>query len=146
MNPLGVGIIGARPGAGWAAATHVPALQPLPQYDLRAVATGRAESAQRATAEWQAQAFLYSRQLIAHPDVDLVVVAVKVPDLRGPARNVAALYAAFAHDLDQGTSLAPSFSDAVRLHRLVERIAGGATTAGVKMTSDSEETPCAQQS
>jgi predicted dehydrogenase len=32
MNPIGVGIIGAGPGNGWAAATHVPALQALPQY------------------------------------------------------------------------------------------------------------------
>jgi predicted dehydrogenase len=27
MKPVGVGIIGASPSGGWAAATHVPALQ-----------------------------------------------------------------------------------------------------------------------
>jgi predicted dehydrogenase len=80
MNPIGVGIIGASPGAGWAAATHVPALRALPQYDLRAVATSRAESAQRAAAEWNVDAFDDPRQLIDHPGVDLVVVAVKVPE------------------------------------------------------------------
>ena len=80
MKSIGVGIIGASPGAGWAAATHVPALQALPQYDLRAVATSRAESARRAAAEWSVDAFDDPRQLIAHPGVDLVVVAVKVPD------------------------------------------------------------------
>ena len=374
MKPIGVGIIGASPGAGWAAATHVPALEALPQYDLRAVATSRAESARRAAAEWDVDAFDDPRQLIAHPGVDLVVVAVKVPDhqdlvmqalaagkmvfsewplgvdlaqaeglsataaaagvptviglqarfdpviahlrelvaqgylgrvlatnlvasgqawgaitdpahayaydirngvtplsvsvghaldaltfvlgdvdsvtatlgvghreinvlnsapirsttpdqvavtaalnigavasifyrgglsragdlrweingtdgdvvvtslapngnvqatelvlaggrgsdahvepiiapddfsaagLHGPARNVAALYAAFARDLDEGSTLAPSFGDAVRLHRLVDRIARGASTAGVKMADDSEETSCALQS
>lgn len=80
MNPIGVGVIGASPGTGWAAATHVPALQALPQYDLRAVATSRAESARRAADEWKVDAFDDPRQLIGHPGVDLVVVAVKVPD------------------------------------------------------------------
>ena len=80
MKPIGVGIIGASPGTGWAAATHVPALRALPQYDLRAVATSRAESARRAAAEWDVDAFDDPRQLIAHPGVDLIVVAVKVPD------------------------------------------------------------------
>ncbi len=80
MKPIGVGVIGASPGAGWAAATHVPALQALPQYDLRAVATSRAESARRAAAEWKVEAFDDTRRLITHPGVDLVVVAVKVPD------------------------------------------------------------------
>lgn len=373
-KPIGVGIIGASPGAGWAAATHVPAVQTLPQYDLRAVATSRVESARRATAEWSVDAYADPRQLIAHPGVDLVVVAVKVPDhhdlvtralaagkmvfsewplgvdlaqaeelaaaataagvptviglqarfdpaiahlrnlvrqdylgrvlatnlvgsgqawgsttdsahayaydrrngvtplsvsvghaldaltyvlgdvesvtatlgvghrhidvldgppirsttpdqvavtaalaggtvasifyrgglsragdlrweingtegdvlitspipngnlqatelilaggrgsdahvepinapehfspvgLPGPARNVAALYAAFARDLREGTSLAPSFGDAVRLHGLIDRIAGGATGTGVKMTTDTEEASCALQS
>ena len=80
MEPIGVGIIGASPGAAWAAATHVPALLALPQYDLRAVATSRAESARRAANQWHVEGFDDPHQLIAHPDVDLVVVAVKVPD------------------------------------------------------------------
>ncbi|MEV0672661.1 Gfo/Idh/MocA family oxidoreductase [Mycobacterium sp. NPDC050441] len=80
MKPIGVGIIGASPGNGWAAATHVPALQALPQYEFRAVATSRRESAQRAAAGWNVDAFDDPERLIEHPDVDLVVVAVKVPD------------------------------------------------------------------
>ena len=68
MKRIGVGIIGARPGGGWAAATRVPALRALP------------------------------------------------------------------------------FRDAVRLHRLVDRIASGASTAGAKMTADSEEASCVLQS
>ena len=66
--------------------------------------------------------------------------------LHGPARNVAALYAAFARDLNEGTAVAPSFGDAVRLHRLIDRIASGASFANPKMTAEPEETACALQS
>lgn len=79
MRPIGVGIIGASPDGGWAAATHVPALAALPDYDLRAVATSRAESAKRASDEWGVAGFDSPFPLIQHPGVDLVVVAVKVP-------------------------------------------------------------------
>jgi len=80
MKPIGVGIIGASPSGGWAAATHVPAVQALPQYDLRAVATSRSESARHAATQWDVDGFDDPDRLIAHPGVDLVVVAVKVPD------------------------------------------------------------------
>ena len=83
---------------------------------------------------------------------DRTVHPIAVPDpgsaagLTGPARNVASLYAAFARGLDDGTTEAPSFRDALRLHRLVDRIAGAATTAGTTMQIESEETPCVLQS
>jgi predicted dehydrogenase len=83
---------------------------------------------------------------------DRNVEAIRVPEgdtgagLGGPARNVAALYAAFAHDLSEGTTVAPSFSDAVHLHRLIDRIAGGASIAGVTLQPDSKENSCAPQS
>lgn len=83
---------------------------------------------------------------------DTQVQQLAVPDdvagsgLHIPARNVARLYTAFARDLAEGTAIAPSFADAVRLHAVVDRIAGGASTAGVKMTADPEETSCALQS
>ncbi|MEU7630806.1 Gfo/Idh/MocA family oxidoreductase [Nocardia sp. NPDC049220] len=80
MRPIGVGIIGASPDGGWAAAAHVPALRALPEYELRAVATSRPSSAQRAADLWGVDAFDDARNLIEHPDVDLVVVAVKVTD------------------------------------------------------------------
>ncbi|WP_283604896.1 Gfo/Idh/MocA family protein [Mycolicibacterium poriferae] len=83
MTPIGVGIIGASPDGGWAAATHVPALAALPEYTLRAVTTSRAESAKRASAEWGVDGFDSPLPLIEHPGVDLVVVAVKVPDHYG---------------------------------------------------------------
>lgn len=80
MTAIGVGIIGASPDGGWAAATHVPALAALSEYRLRAVATSRAESAKRASDQWGVDSFDNPLPLIGHPGVDLVVVAVKVPD------------------------------------------------------------------
>ena len=43
-------------------------------------------------------------------------------ELAGAAVNVASLYAQFARDLDEGTTLAPDFDAAVRLHRLIDAI------------------------
>jgi predicted dehydrogenase len=76
-----VGIIGANPDRGWAVRAHVPALQALPeQYRLTAVATTNPDSAQRAATAFGADhAFADFRQLAEHPEVDLVLVAVKVP-------------------------------------------------------------------
>ncbi|MGI5164149.1 Gfo/Idh/MocA family protein [Spirillospora sp. CA-253888] len=79
-GPLRVGIIGANPERGWAATAHVPALRALPDYALTAVGTRRADSAREAARRFGAEhAFTDPRELAAHPDVDLVVVTVKVP-------------------------------------------------------------------
>lgn len=43
-----------------------------------------------------------------------------------PARNVAAVYARIADDIRNGTRTAPSFADAVALHRVIDRIQGAA--------------------
>jgi predicted dehydrogenase len=79
-NPISVGIIGANATRGWALGTHVPALKALPGFELIAVATRHEESA-RATAELFEVPYAFGdpAQLIAHPDVDLVTVSVKVP-------------------------------------------------------------------
>ncbi|MFS4092256.1 Gfo/Idh/MocA family protein [Streptomyces sp. AF1A] len=78
MAKIGVGIIGASPG-GWAAMGHVPALKALPDYELRAVSTTRRASADAAARAFDVPAgYDDHRELIARPDVDLVVVAVKV--------------------------------------------------------------------
>ncbi|MEW2161337.1 Gfo/Idh/MocA family oxidoreductase [Streptomyces sp. NPDC007189] len=80
MKEIGVGIIGASPTTpSWAVTAHIPALRALPGYRLRAVATSRRASADAAAAAWGVDAFDDARALIDHPDVDLVVVAVKVP-------------------------------------------------------------------
>ncbi len=49
--------------------------------------------------------------------------------LRGSVLELADLYAAFAHDLAEGTSHAPTFADAVRMHHLID-IAEEASKSG----------------
>jgi predicted dehydrogenase len=76
---IGVGIIGASPNRGWALAAHVPALKALPDYEIRAVSTSRRESAEKsAQALGVALAFDNHADLIARPEIDLVLVAVQV--------------------------------------------------------------------
>ncbi|MFE3189768.1 Gfo/Idh/MocA family protein [Nocardia sp. NPDC059240] len=75
-----VGIIGASPDRGWASRAHIPALRALPDFELTAVGTSRRESADRAARAFGAQhAFTDASALAEHPDVDLVVITVKVP-------------------------------------------------------------------
>lgn len=79
-DTIRVGIIGANPDRSWALRAHVPALASLPQYTLQAVSTSRRESADAAAEKFEAPlAFDNHEQLVGHPDVDLVVVSVKVP-------------------------------------------------------------------
>ncbi|MFD8035414.1 Gfo/Idh/MocA family protein [Streptomyces sp. NPDC059717] len=79
MSTIGIGIIGASQG-GWASISHVPALKALPDFELRAISTSRRESAEAAAAAFGVEAaFDNHADLLAHPGVDVVVVAVKVP-------------------------------------------------------------------
>ncbi|WP_035359904.1 Gfo/Idh/MocA family protein [Edaphobacter aggregans] len=79
MKKIGVGIIGASPlHPGWAVAAHIPALRSLPQYELRAVSTSRRDSADAARDAFQVAAYDNHKDLINDPNVDLVVVSVKV--------------------------------------------------------------------
>lgn len=74
-----VGVIGASPERGWAQRAHIPALQATPGFELVAVSTSRDESAQQArTVFGVTHAFSNYRDLIALPEVDLVVITVKV--------------------------------------------------------------------
>jgi predicted dehydrogenase len=79
-DTIRVGIIGANPERSWALRAHIPALATLPQYTLQAVSTSRRESADAAAKQFHAPlAFDHHADLVRHPDVDLVVVSVKVP-------------------------------------------------------------------
>src|SRR2546423_8335978 len=77
---LGVGIIGVSAQRGWAATAHIPALRALPNYEVRALSAHSAESA-RAIGEVFSVSAVFSdhEQLVIQPDVDVVVVTVKVP-------------------------------------------------------------------
>lgn len=82
-KPIRVGIIGLTPGRSWAARAHVPALQSLPTYELRGVASSSAESAAAGAAAMGIPCSYASVDELVHaPDIDLVVVTVKVPHHR----------------------------------------------------------------
>lgn len=80
---LGVGIIGASAGRGWAKDSHVPAVQHLAGLELAAVAGGNQEKSDAAARAFGARtAHGDALDLVRDPAVDIVTVAVKVPDHR----------------------------------------------------------------
>jgi predicted dehydrogenase len=79
-NKLRVGIIGANPNGSWGSTAHLPALQNLPSFEVTAVGATRLETATEAAKYFGIpHAFADPYELATHPEVDLVVVAVKVP-------------------------------------------------------------------
>src|SRR2546425_10628686 len=82
-STLGVGIIGVSPNRGWAAVAHIPALRALPNYEIRALSAHSAESARAAGEAFGVRkVFSNHEQLVTQPDVDVVIVTVKVPHHR----------------------------------------------------------------
>ncbi|MGH7342450.1 MAG: Gfo/Idh/MocA family protein, partial [Candidatus Rokuibacteriota bacterium] len=85
-DKIRVGIVGAtvtQGGSGWGANAHVPALKALPGYELTAVCTSREDTAKASAAAFGAErAFHRFSDMAAHPDVDLIVVCVRVPGHR----------------------------------------------------------------
>ena len=81
QKPIRVGLVGATPGRGWARSAHVPALRSVPSLALHAVATRSEASARAASEAFGAPLFFdNSDAMIAHDEVDAVVVAVKATD------------------------------------------------------------------
>jgi len=88
MAPIRVGIIGLSSSkhtghAGtWAASTHLPALQNLPEYEVVALANSTVESAKKSIAAHNlpatTKAYGTPEDIANDPDVDLVVVSVQV--------------------------------------------------------------------
>ena len=80
-SKIRVGIVGASPNRGFAAISHVPALQALPDFEIVAVCTSSQQTADAAAKHYGVRlAFADPAKMAAHPDVDLVTVSVKVPD------------------------------------------------------------------
>src|SRR3989454_5448429 len=81
-----VGIVGAtvtQGGSHWGANAHVPALKALPDYELRGVCTSREDTAKASAAAFGAErAFHRFSDMASHPEVDLIVVCVRVPGHR----------------------------------------------------------------
>lgn len=117
-----VGVIGASVERGWARTAHLPALGALPDLEVSAVASTNAARADEAARHWDVpHAFDDARKLIAHPDVDLVTIAVPLPRRDG---LVEAAIAAGKHVYCEW----PLASDADAAARLHDR----ATEAGVQ--------------
>jgi predicted dehydrogenase len=74
-----VGVVGLNPHRGWAGVAHVPALQALPDYEIRAASTSGRLVDDVKTAYGLDLVFDHSAELISRPDIDLVVITVKVP-------------------------------------------------------------------
>ena len=85
-DKIRVGIVGATVtlgGSGWGANAHVPALKALPDYELQAVCTAHEETAKASAAAFgAARGFHRFSDMVAHPEVDLIVVCVRVPGHR----------------------------------------------------------------
>src|SRR5262245_38881276 len=117
-----VGIVGASPQS-WAAAAHLPALAHLDEFTVTAVATTRQDSARAAADTFGIRhAFASADELASHPEVDLVVVSVKVP---AHAAAVRAALAAGKHvytewplavDLAEASALADAAAAAGVVH------------------------------
>lgn len=80
-KPIRVGFIGLNPGIHWASTAHIPALASLPNdYVVTGVAnTSLASSKNAAEAFGLPNAFENAQALVESPEVDLVIVTVKVP-------------------------------------------------------------------
>ena len=75
-----VGAIGANASYGWGMRARLPALLSLPEYELTAVCTAHPETAAESAKQYGARlAFHDYQQMVTHPEIDLVSVAVKVP-------------------------------------------------------------------
>ena len=85
-DKIRVGIVGAtvtQGGSGWGANAHVPALKALPHYELRAICTAHEDTAKASAAAFGAERpFHRFSDMAAHPEVDLIVVCVRVPGHR----------------------------------------------------------------
>ncbi|MEU7691830.1 MULTISPECIES: Gfo/Idh/MocA family protein [Microbispora] len=85
---IGVGIIGLGANGSWAERSHLPALRAVPGYELRALSTSSKESAERSGHKHGvSRTFGTAAELAACDEVDLVVVAVKVPHHRELVRT-----------------------------------------------------------
>src|SRR5687768_10359823 len=130
-----VGIVGATVtpgGSGWGAHAHVPALAALPEFELKAVCTAHAETAEASRAAFGAElAFHNFDDMVARPDIDLVAVVVRVPGHR--ALVVKALEA--GKDVFCEWPLGRTLEEAEEMAQLAER-RSRRTAVGLQARSD----------
>lgn len=87
MGRIGVGIVGLSARGGWGANAHLPALRRIPDFHVVALAASTPESAESSRSKHGVDRAYHSPEdLAADPEVDLVVVAVRVPEHRAIVR------------------------------------------------------------
>jgi predicted dehydrogenase len=82
QRTVGVGVVGLSAAGGWARVAHLPALAAVDGLELRGLATSTERTAEAASASFGVPGYSSVTGLAADPDIDLVVVAVKVPHHR----------------------------------------------------------------
>jgi predicted dehydrogenase len=91
VEKIRVGIIGVHPDKGWATIAHIPALRLLSDFKITTISNHQPEAAKMAAKKFDiANAVETTEELVGHPEVDLVVITVKVPrhlELVGMAIN-----------------------------------------------------------
>ena len=86
-NKIRLGFIGANVKSTWASQSHFPALRAHPDVELTAVCTRSPESAEAARQAFGAKlAFHDYRTMVASPEIDAVVVVVRVPSHYEPTK------------------------------------------------------------
>ena len=127
-TPIRVGIIGVHPDKGWATIAHIPALAQLPEFRLTAISHNRPEVAKAAAEKYGVPHALGSAdELIGHPEVDLVVISVKVTHHRELVEKAVAAGKAVFSEWPLGMNLA----DATAMRDLA-RDKGVATSIGLQ--------------
>jgi len=80
QKKIRIGIIGVDPNRGWASFAHIPAIRQFTDFEITALSNPSGEKALAAAALFNiANAFDSVDELVQSPEVDLVVIAVKVP-------------------------------------------------------------------
>jgi predicted dehydrogenase len=86
-DKLRLGIIGANLRSHWASRSHFPALAASADWEVTAVCTTRRESAEEAREKFGAKlAFDDYRKMVESPDIDAVLVVVRVPSHYEPTK------------------------------------------------------------
>jgi len=79
-NKIRLGFVGANLRSTWASQSHFPALKASPDVEMTAVCTTRSETAEAARVAFGARlAFTDFREMVKSPEIDAVVVCVRVP-------------------------------------------------------------------
>src|SRR6201998_2282305 len=86
-DKIRLGLIGASVRGTWSSRSHLPAVRASSDFELAAVCTTRADSAEEGRQAWGARmAFDDYRKMIVSPEIDAVAVVVRVPSHLAPAK------------------------------------------------------------